>query len=534
MASHVFGWIYLLYLFDGCVLDTNRRELRRGLHLIPVAAQVFDLLHYLITNRERVVSKDDLITAIWNGRIVSEAALTTRLNVARNAIGDNGQEQRLIKTLPRKGFRFVGTVREEQGSTTTTAIPLETPRATLVLPDKPSVAVLPFTNMSGEAAQEYFADGITDDIITELSRFSELFVIARNSSFQYKGKPLDVRQIGQELGVGYVLEGSVRRDGNYVRITAQLIDARSGMHHWAERYDRALMGVFALQDEVARSIVTTLAVHVNKAEAQRTLLKPPATWQAHENYLRAVDILASFWSSLKKTDLYKTRRLLEQALELDPNYARAYAALSFAQIASWSAGVDGDYLAPAALDRAHEFACKALQLDPNLPQAHACLGVVFGWKHQHEAAIAEFERAIALNPNFTQWRFVPVLIFAGQAERAIEVGRAHMRLDPFYLPLAPAWLGLAYYMLKRYQDALPLLRECISRAPNFSGGHVRAAATYARLGKFKEARAETTEVLRIDPAYTIEGRERRYSAFKNPRDVDHYFEGLRMAGLPDR
>ena len=188
--------------------------------------------------------------------------------------------------------------------------------------------------------------------------------------------------------------------------------------------------------------------------------------------------------------------------------------LSFAQIAAWIGRVDGDYLAPAALDGAHEFARKALQIDPNLPLAHACLGVVLGWKYQHEAAIAAFERAIALNPNFTEWRFVPVLIFAGQPERAIEVGRSHMRLDPFYLPLVPAWLGLAHYMLKRYADALPLLQECISRAPSFSGGHIRAAATYARSGKLEEARAEVAEVLRIQPSYTIEGTEKRYSVFK--------------------
>ena len=286
------------------------------------------------------------------------------------------------------------------------------------------------------------------------------------------------------------------------------------------------MDVFGVQDEVARSIVTTLAAHVNKAEVQRTLPKPPATWQAHENYLRAVDTLASFWSSLKKAELYETRRLLEQALAIDPNYARAYAALSFAQIAAWTARVDADYLAPAALDGAHDFASRALQIDPNLPQAHACLGVVLGWKFQHEAAIAAFERAIALNPNFTQWRFVPVLIFAGQPERAIGRPQPYAARSVL-LSLVPAWLGLAHYMLKRYADALPLLQECISRAPSFSGGHIRAAATYARLGKLEEARAEVAEVLRIQPSYTIEGTEKRYSVFKNHKDADHYFDGLR-------
>src|SRR5262249_10249447 len=248
---------------------------------------------------------------------------------------------RLIKTLPRKGFRFVGEVREDltvaSGSATGMSIPASTsaPR----LPDKPSVAVLPFTNMSGEADQEYFADGITDDIITELSRFSELFVIARNSSFQYKGKSADVRQIGRELGVGYVLEGGIRRSGDRVRIGAQLIDATTGAHRWAERYDRRLEDLFAVQDDVARSIVTTLAAHVNKAEAERTRLKQPATLQAHDYYLRAADIDASLRSSFKKEDLYEIRHLLER----DPNYAPAYSVLSCVFLWAWIFPCDSDY-----------------------------------------------------------------------------------------------------------------------------------------------------------------------------------------------
>jgi DNA-binding winged helix-turn-helix (wHTH) protein len=199
------------YLFEDCVLDTDRRELRRGADLLSVTPQVFDVLAYLIRNRERVVSKDDLIAVVWHGRTVSDAALTTRINVARNAIGDSGEDQRLIKTLTRKGFRFVGAVQEEREpavSAVATA-PMEASRSVLTLPNKPSIAVLPFTNLSPDPDQEYVADGIVEDMITELSRFSELFVIARNSSFQYKGKSVDVRQVGRELGVHYVLVGSI-------------------------------------------------------------------------------------------------------------------------------------------------------------------------------------------------------------------------------------------------------------------------------------------------------------------------------------
>jgi len=220
------------YLFEDYDLDTDRCELRRGSHIVPTAPQVFDLLGYLIRQRERVVSKDDLVNAIWNGRIVSDVALTTRLNAARSAIGDSGEEQRLIKTLPRKGFRFVGVVREEDRPPAVTAHSgdADSSKAVLALPDKPSIAVLPFENMSGDPEQQYFADGMVEEITTALSRFKWLFVIARNSSFTFKGRAVDIKEVGRSLGVRYVLEGSVRKSPGKVRITGQLIDAVTGAH----------------------------------------------------------------------------------------------------------------------------------------------------------------------------------------------------------------------------------------------------------------------------------------------------------------
>ena len=528
--------VNLRYLFEDCALDTDRRELRRGGEVIPVTAQVFDLLNYLITNRGRVVSKDDLITAIWDGRNVSDAALTTRLNVARGAIGDNGQQQRLIKTLPRKGYRFVGRVREEQGNAEVIETSMEAARPALALPDKPSIAVLPFTNLNSDPGQDYFADGIVEDIITELSRFSDLFVIARNSSFQYKGKSVDVRQVGRELGVRYVLEGSIRRDGIGVRISAQLIDAMTGAHLWAERYDRKLEDIYAVQDEVVRTIVVILAAHVNKAETERILLKAPATWEAYDCYMRAMARLNSFWSSLLAEDLQNAQRLLEHSLAIDPTYGRTYAMLSATYMSAWLAPLDDDFLNPDALDLAHKMARKAVQLEPNLPVAHGSLGMVLVFKGQHEASIAAFEKATALNPNYSEWRFAMALLGAGEPTRAIEVINANMRLDPFYLPVVPLWSGMAHYMLHKYAEALPLLRECVSRAPNLHSGHVWLAATYAQIGRLDEARAEAAEVLRIQPRYTIDGTARRAAGawIKSPVDAEHYFDGLRKAGLPER
>jgi adenylate cyclase len=526
------------YLFEAYSVDTDRRELRRGASLVPVEPKVFDLLVYLLANREHVVTKDDLLTAVWNGRIVSESALTTRINAARTALGDSGEEQRLIKTLPRKGLRFVGTVREEASSGNAAVDAPEVPRAALALPDKPSIAVLPFSNLSTDREHEYFADGIVEDIITELSRFGELFVIARNSSFQYKNKGVDVREIGRELGVRYVLEGSVRRSGDNLRISAQLIDAATGVHRWAERYDRKLADVFAVQDDVVRTIVAILAAHVRKAEIERTRAKPPGSWQAYDCYLQALEALLSFTSSLGVEDLYATRRLLERSLAVDPTYARSWAMLANTHSATWSMPLDSDFLNPDGLEKAHQFGRTAVRLDANLPEAHAGLGLALLFKREYDASIAAFERAIALNPNFVNWPFGFALVYAGDPRRAVDVIEAYMRLDPFYQPLASGFLGFAHYMLKQYAQALPLLRDCASRSPTFRSSRVWLAATYAQLGRIDEARAEAAEILRIQPdlaigGFTISGTVKRIMEFRHAEDDRHFLDGLRKAGLPE-
>jgi TolB-like protein len=238
------------FAFGEHVLDVERRELRRGGDPVAVEPQVFDLIVYLVQNRDRVVTKDELLDAVWGGRIVSESALTTRINAVRRAVGDSGEAQAVIRTIQRRGFRFIAEVRDE-GAPMRDAPALEA--AALALPDKPSIAVLPFLNLSGDPDQEYFADGMIEEIITALSRIRWLFVIARNSSFTYKGQAIDVKQVGRELGVRYLLEGSVRKASGRVRIAAQLIEAETGRHVWADRFDGALEDVFELQDEVASS-----------------------------------------------------------------------------------------------------------------------------------------------------------------------------------------------------------------------------------------------------------------------------------------
>jgi adenylate cyclase len=528
----------LLFLFDNYALDTDRRELRQGAVAVPVEPKVFDLLAYLIENRERVASKDDLIAAIWGGRIVSESALTSRINAARCAIGDTGAEQRLIKTFTRRGLRFVGAVREEaKTETVSVGAPGETvtplPKPELSLPGKPSIAVLPFANLNGDPQQDYFSDGITEDITTELSRFSELLVIGRHSAFQHKGKAVDLREVGRELNARYLLEGSVRRSGDRIRITAQLIDAETGAHRWAERYDRELHDVFAVQDEVARAIVTILAAHVNRAEIERALLKPPSAWEAYDHYLRGAAAFFLHYTRRTTASLYDARRQLEHCLAIDPDYARAYAMLSLTHIHVYVEPFDGEYLSPAALDRALELAKTAVDLDPGLPQARAQLGAVLIWKRQHDAGIAEFGRAIALNRNFIDYRYAQALMYAGEAARATEVLEADTRLESFQpLILATNYAGQANYVLKRYGEAVRLLREVASRLPNLQWPHLWLAGAYAHSGHLEEAQAEAAEVLRVNPGFTIESWK-RLNVFKDPKDAAHRLDGLREAGLPE-
>jgi adenylate cyclase len=402
----------------------------------------------------------------------------------------------------------------------------------LALPDKPSIAVLPFENLSGDPKQEYFADGVSEDIITELSRFSDLFVIARNSSFKYKGKAVDVRQVGRDLGVRYALEGSIRRGGDRVRISAQLVDSGTGAHRWAERYDRELKDVFAIQDEVARTIAAILAAHVNKAEAERTLLKPPATWQAYDHYMRAAAAWASFQSSWKLDQLLETRRHLADSLKIDPKYARAYSLLASTHRVAWLNPVNDEYLSPAALDRAITLARTAIELDPNLPEAYAELAYNIIRKSDFDGSMVAAERAIALNPNFVDYRLAQVFYSVGQPTKAIEIAKAQMRLDPFHPHFAPLIAGIAYYLLKEYQGAQRWLREATGRAPNHQYGHAFLAAAYAQLGRVEDARSEAAEVLRVNPQYTI-GTQKQVSILKRLEDSDHLIDGLRKAGLPE-
>jgi adenylate cyclase len=523
-----------MFRFANYTLDVVRGSLRSTDRDVELRPKSFEVLCYLVENAGRVVTKQELIKSVWPNVVVTEESLTRCVSDVRNAIGDG--DQTIIKTIPRRGYRFAAPVSQLRND----CVPAESSQAESgarrpfePLPDRPSIAVLALNNLTGDPRQEYFSDGITEDIITELSRFSELRVIARNSTFQYKGKAVDVRQIGRELGVRYVLEGSIRRDGDRVRITAQLIDAATAAHRWAERYDRELSNVFAVQDEVSRTIVAILAAHVNKAEAERTLLKPAATWEAYDYYLRGVGAYHSHVTEPTTVPISEVRRLLEKSLLIDPHYARSYAMLSRTRVRTFWDPVDGDHLDPAATDRAYELARKAVQLDANLPIAHFQLGMALLFKRRRDEAVAEFDRALALNPNYTEYQFGFGLLLAGQAARAIEVLETNVRLDPFGFPTRHLFMGQACYMLGRYAQAITHLRESTSRLPDQWANYAFLAATHAQLGQFDEARSAVNQLLRTNPGITIE-RTMRSLPYYELSDVKHFSDGLRKAGLPER
>jgi adenylate cyclase len=529
-----------MFQFEGYTLDASRGSLRTADRNVQLRPKAVEVLHYLVENAGHLVTKEELIRAVWPHVIVTDEVLTHCVSEVRQAIGDS--EQTIIVTVPRRGYRFMAPVARVAGPGTTGVSPASKQDRAGETPallggsegDRPSVAVLPFANLSGDPQQDYFSDGMTEDITTELSRFSELAVIARNSAFQYKGKSVDIRQVGRELGARYVLEGSVRRNGGRLRITAQLIDATTGIHRWAERYDRELHDAFAVQDEIARTIVGTLAAHVNRAETERALLKPPAAWEAYEYYLRGSEAYFLHLTRRTKASLYDARRLLEQCLAIDPDYARAAALLSRTQHYGYYEPLDGDYLRPAALDRALELAQMAVRLDPHLPQARAQLGYILLLQRRHDAAFAEFERAFALNPNFIDYRYAEALTFVGEPARAIEVLEACSRLGPSQSSLPPftGIMGMANYALKRHGEAVRSLRECTLRMPNVQWPHAWLAAGYAQLEQLEEAGVETKEVLRINPRFTIESFK-CLAVFKALKDAEHLIDGLRKAGLPE-
>jgi TolB-like protein len=516
----------LPYHFEDYVLDPARRELRRESHLLPIEPKVFDLLVHLISNRDRVVSKDDLIATIWDGRIVSESALTTCINAARTAIGDTGQAQRLIKTLPRKGVRFVGKVEQRlTGAFTAYSLP-DTPAPTL--PDKPSIAVLPFTNLSGDPEQEYFADGIVEEIITALSRFKWLFVIARNSSFTFKEKSVDVKEIGRRLGVRYVLEGSVRKASGKVRITGQLIDAVTGTHIWADRFERDLTDIFALQDEVTVAVVSAVQPKLLKTEIETATRRRPENLTAYDFYLRA---LPQYYLTTREA-VAETIRLAHRALELDPRFGpvAALAGVCHMRNVLWGYSTDPQFERKEAV----RLVRLALSIDDSDPETLARAGVISAYMvGDSESEIELVDRAVALNPNlFYAWHCRGhVYRIAGLLEEAVRSFERAIRMSPVdpLLQFTFVGMGITYIELGRFDEALVAVKKALRQNSSLSIAYRCLASTFAHLGRDAEAHEAAARLRELDPAFTISV----WIARRGQSRERLMIEGLRKAGLPE-
>ena len=511
------------FVFADHVLDTERRELRRGARTLPVEPQVFDLLVYLVQNRDRVVSKDDLIAAVWSGRIVSDSTLTSRINAARKAVGDNGEEQRLIRTIARKGLRFVGDV-ESAPPQDAGREPL---RAALPLPDRPAIAVLPFTNMTGDPDQEYFSDGISEDIITALSKLRWFFVIARNSSFVYKGRAVHLKQIAAELGVGYVVEGSVRKVGDRVRITVQLNDVTTGSHIWAERYDRAIADVFAVQDEITDAIVATIEPQLYAAENIHSRRKPPESLDAWDLVMRA---LSHYWR-VTRQDNVVAQALLEKATAIDPNYGQALGVLAtsymFTAHMGWADMAE-------AMTIARRSAEAAIRADGEDPWAHNGLAHVCLFARRFDDSLAEFELALRLNPNFAlaQGYYGLALAYSGRWQEAGEAAQRALRLSPRD-PFSGVYYGIAAYahfIGRNYQEAMRLSREAIRQRGDFVGAHRVLTAAAGMAGEAGVAAAALQELRRAQPNVSLAWIARDMP-IRHDAEREHYLEGFRRAGL---
>jgi adenylate cyclase len=513
------------YTFERWTLDCRRGALTGERGDIALRPKSFEVLRFMIENAGRLVSRDHVLDAVWPGVTVTEESLTQCVSELRQALGDS--EQRIIKTVPKRGYRFAVPVGSDPDASSST---IDLPSSTYRMVDGPSIAVLPFANLSGDTSQEYLSDGITEDIINGLSQFSDLSVISRNSSFSYKGRAIDVREVGRQLGVRYLVEGSVRRFGDRIRITAQLVDAPSGVRRWAERFDRQLGDIFSVQDEITQAVVSIVVAHLGNAEGERTARKNPSSWTAYDLLLQGEQALRTYEQSWAPNHLYEARRLFAEAYKVDADNARICAMLGHTYVRGYAEPLIEELGDRRIADHGYELVSKAVSLDPNLPLARAYLGWALFWLHQPEAAVAEYERAIALNSNFSDWRFPAVLAYAGAPKRALEVVQAQFRLDPFHPPHMHAFQGHALYMLKRYQEALTPLRECIRRGPQVLLGHVWLAATLIRLGERAEARAIIADVMQRAPLMTLK-RWPAPSLYRDPHDGEHMIEALREAGL---
>jgi adenylate cyclase len=564
----------MAYYFAGFALDLDRGSLSRGGETHNLRPKNLEMLKLFLERPGRLITKDELLKSVWPTVIVTEDSLTRCISELRAALHD--EQQTIIRTVPRRGYIFTPTVTTQNpGATASPVAAQHSPggihegstavasRGFLAHPrwwaggataigliltaalwlqlssrpatdEKPSIAVLPFNNLG--SGYQHIAEGLSEDVGSGLAKFRELLVIADNSAAVYREKPIDIKQIGRELGVRYLVQGSVRSDGERIRITAQLIDAASGARIWNQHYDREKDAIFVIQDDVTRSIAGALIAHVSEAELQRAQSKPPTALAAYDYYLRGRAAIRHVYRQADRGEtIASARTLFEKSLEADQRYAPAVQALAFTYALAYlePAGfepIGREYSQQDTIERALTLAQRAIELDANLAEAHATLGWVLHWLYRRPESIAAFERAFELNPSMSDGRFGLVLAHNGRAEEGISFLKRAMRLDPFHTPVYFTWLGNAYYLQSRYKEAFENLMTATSRLPGHRPTKVWLAAAAARIGEEGIAKNAVADVLKLQPSFTT-AKWLALLQLSAPSDVENLREGMRRAGF---
>jgi len=509
-------------------LDVAAALLFRGSEPVALGQRAVALLAALVTSAGQPVSKDALIAAAWPGVFVEEGNLAVQIAALRRALGAEPGGERWIETLPRRGYRYVGPVERlapSQGGSATG----------LALPNQPSIAVLPFQNMSGDPEQEYFADGMVEEITTSLSRFRQLFVIARNSSFTYKGRAVNVQQVGRELGVRYVLEGSVRRAGGQLRIAGQLIDTATGAHLWADRVDGNLEKVFELQDRVTENVVGAIAVRLEQAEIDRSRRKPTDSFDAYDTYLGG---MASFhrppFASRAGTD--EALRLFLRAIELDREFAAAHAMAAYCYVMRKGNGYMEE--PEQEIAAAAKLAQRAVELGRDDALAMGTRGFVLAYLTRDlDAGAGLMDRALALNPNLAvAWFFGGYgKLWLGEPEAAVERFARAMRLSPLDPTMArmQAAMADAHFYAERYDEASSWAASALRDVPDHSNALRVSAASNALAGRPEAAERAVARLRQLQPSLSLANLHHSQGPYRRPEDSARYAEGLRQAGLPE-
>jgi len=518
----------MIYRFDRFELDTDRYELRSGGAAVSLEPQVFALLSYLVSNPERMVSREELIENVWDGRVVSDSAISSRIKKARKALGDDGKSQRFIHTVHGQGFRFTGKVAAE---TSHAPDSVAQPRSATSAESRPRIVVLPFVNLSGDPQHEYFSDAITQDLITNLSKHRWLSVVARNSAFAYKDRPIRMAQLVEELGVSYVVEGSVRRAGNRIRATAELVDAVSGQHIWSDRYDRELEDVFAVQDEITAKIAARLEPEIGASERQKISRRSNPDLHAWDCFHLGI----SHFFRFSAQDNLEAQRLLQKSRQLDPTFGEAHAWWAYAVILGmvyWDTDPSSELL-----DAALEATQQALQIDDQNAVFYALKARVQLARCEYQSALMENSIAIELNPTLAAAHcgLADSLAYEGRYDEAIQCFKDALELSPND-PQRWAFLtygALAHIFKRDFTSAIDWSNRA-SEVPNcqfWTTAHKAVALAY--LGQQELAEAQVGQLLREQPQFSRAFARKKLFYLKDEEQLNMYLDGLKLAGVPE-